>query len=256
MKKDAGRWYGIAPTVLQHGLWPVAWIILKFFCRFRKYGRKNLKGVNRTHGVIFAANHASTWDPIVVNAGFRFLSEYLPLFFARDDDTNFQNKKEWSIIARLIFGMRWFFPAFGAFPVYRNQVDEEGKKDYAASFRNQIPLLKLRESVLIFPEGRRTKDGMLQKAKPGIGYLLYHANVTVVPVAISGTFNIRWWSFLLRRHTITVTFGPPIRRDDVPVFKDNPEPRIREYKEAADFIMVRIAELLPHNGNINNAAHS
>ena len=46
------------------------------------------------------------------------------------------------------------------------------------------------DSILIFPEGTRSRDGKLQPFKRGSLLLAQKARVNIVPVAISGSFHI------------------------------------------------------------------
>lgn len=69
------------------------------------------------------------------------------------------------------------------------------------------------QGVLVwFPEGRRTRDGHLQKLKPGIGILAAHFQVPVVPVWIEGAYQaLRPGGWVPRfRRPIQVRFGAPI----------------------------------------------
>ena len=50
--------------------------------------------------------------------------------------------------------------------------------------------LKNKEPICIYPEGHRTLDGQLQKAKTGVAKLALAAKVPVLPIGITGTFNI------------------------------------------------------------------
>ena len=43
------------------------------------------------------------------------------------------------------------------------------------------------ESVLIFPEGTRSRTGQLQEFKPGVGLIAQELGVPVVPAYIQGT---------------------------------------------------------------------
>jgi len=45
-------------------------------------------------------------------------------------------------------------------------------------------------SVIIFPEGTRTKDGKMQDFKAGAMVLAIKSGVDIVPVAIKGTYEI------------------------------------------------------------------
>lgn len=66
-------------------------------------------------------------------------------------------------------------------------------------------------SVLVFPEGRVTKDGKMNPFMSGIGLLAGSLNLPVVLIKIEGLFNLarerRYFSW---PGTVTVTFGPPV----------------------------------------------
>ena len=67
------------------------------------------------------------------------------------------------------------------------------------------------DSVLIFPEGTRTRDGSLGAFKKGGFHLAVRAGVPIVPVALKGTRELMpRGSYLLRRGTIRVIIGEPI----------------------------------------------
>jgi len=61
-----------------------------------------------------------------------------------------------------------------------------------------------------FAEGERSPTGSLQPFKPGVGVLLSHYPVPVVPVFIRGTYEAMPRGTVLRGlEQITVTFGEP-----------------------------------------------
>jgi long-chain acyl-CoA synthetase len=76
----------------------------------------------------------------------------------------------------------------------------------------QIGALGLRKGkvLLIFPEGTRTIDGKLGEFKKGAAILAVELGVPIVPVGLSGAFELwpRGGSF--RRHAVRVTFGEPV----------------------------------------------
>jgi len=81
----------------------------------------------------------------------------------------------------------------------RRSIDEAGRR-----IRNG-------ESVLIFPEGTRTRDGALLPFKKGGFHLALKAGVPIVPVALRGTRELMPpGSYLLRAGTVTVVIGEPI----------------------------------------------
>ncbi len=72
-------------------------------------------------------------------------------------------------------------------------------------------VLKRGSNLVWFPEGQRSPDGKLQPFKPGIGMLVEHFDVAVVPVYIHGTRQaLPVGKFLPRLRRITVVFGIPI----------------------------------------------
>jgi len=214
--------------------------LLKYFAKFKVYGLENLKVASTKHGVIFAANHASEFDPPVVTAAIPFLSKYTPLFFATDE-LEFFAKKE-------IFGWRayiypWAFVLLlGAYPILKK------RKKFEEKLMHTITLLSKKRSVLFFPEGRRTRNGRIQDAQAGIGFLLQHTNSVIIPVGIKGTYDIPSFDkpsrkrFYSGKHTITVIFGKPISKEDI--FGENTDSQIDDFKSGANAIMARIEKLL------------
>jgi 1-acyl-sn-glycerol-3-phosphate acyltransferase len=66
-------------------------------------------------------------------------------------------------------------------------------------------------SILIFPEGGRSHDGVLKPFKDGAAYIAIKAGVPVVPLAISGTREIlAMHSATFHRGQVTLRIGNPI----------------------------------------------
>jgi long-chain acyl-CoA synthetase len=62
-----------------------------------------------------------------------------------------------------------------------------------------------------FPEGQRSSTGELQPFRPGVGVLLDHLQVPVVPVFIHGTREAMPPGRILPRpRRITLVFGEPL----------------------------------------------
>jgi long-chain acyl-CoA synthetase len=72
-------------------------------------------------------------------------------------------------------------------------------------------------SVLVFPEGRRTTDGLMSPFRAGIGILAQQLKIPVVPMRIDGLFPLKKEERrFARRGEIKIIVGDPIQfRDDV-----------------------------------------
>lgn len=119
--------------------------------------------------------------------------------------------------------------AYGMIPVHRGEPDR-------VTLRQSISVLQSGQMLLIAPEGRESHTGALERAKEGAAFIAQHAAVPIVPIAITGT---AWKHILpewkrLRRPAVTLTFGPPFML-----------PPGLARRAAADFIMARLAALLP-----------
>jgi len=170
--------------------WLVAnsfWVMLKI------YNRLSVRGLDRALSVpspvIIAANHCSNLDPIVLGAAFPRRLRYLA-------------KSELFSFAPLGFAIR----ALGAVPAKR-----EDMQGAAGALKFLLERVQKGESVLLFPEGKRSVDGKLKPLEGGVGLLAARTGVPVMPAFIHGTFQA-----LPRESTdykpvkIILSFGDPI----------------------------------------------
>ncbi len=95
------------------------------------------------------------------------------------------------------------------------------------------------------PEGTRNKSAdpySFLRPQPGVGRLIKDARPQVVPVFIAGLGNDLFRQVLgnLRGgEPVRIHFGPAIYFKDFQARRDS----VRTYKEIADFVMTKIAEL-------------
>lgn len=137
-------------------------------------------------GFIVACNHQSYSDPPVLAGVFKGRFS----FMAKSE--LFKNK---------IFA--WIIKQCGAFPVVR------GAKDTAALDR-AVEDIKKNKIFIIFPEGTRSKDGSLARAKSGVAVIAGTANAPVVPVCIMYAPDGK------KRHC-TVAVGKIIPKEDIAI---------------------------------------
>jgi 1-acyl-sn-glycerol-3-phosphate acyltransferase len=100
----------------------------------------------------------------------------------------------------------WSMKAMGCFFVKRNRSghDINVMKDVEDG-------LKRGASIVIFPEGTRTRTGKLLPFKKGAFKTAQNSGVPIIPIAITGTYQIappgQWPS---RGHSVTVRIGSPM----------------------------------------------
>ena len=148
--------------VLYYILLPLAWIVFHIGFRVRTEGRDNLKKV-QTRGYILAPNHISAIDPVFVIIT-RFWGRRMIIFA----------KKE---LFEINAFLSWFFRCAGAMCV-------RGTKEEVAVIDETVARCQSGESLLIFPEGTREKDGAFLQPKSGLFVIAAAAAVDVVPVRI------------------------------------------------------------------------
>lgn len=75
--------------------------------------------------------------------------------------------------------------------------------------------LKPGVSVIVFPEGTRSRDGAIQPFKKGGFIMALEGKIPIVPVSISGSFHaMEKTSFRLRKGRIKVHFSDPVNTDN------------------------------------------
>lgn len=90
-------------------------------------------------------------------------------------------------------------------------IDRKDRTSAIRSLGRAAQTIRRGASVILFPEGTRSRDGRLGPFKRGSFHLALDAGVPVVPVAISGTFDVvKPRSIVVHRGPVHVSFGPPI----------------------------------------------
>ncbi|MBF0807462.1 1-acyl-sn-glycerol-3-phosphate acyltransferase [Rothia nasimurium] len=125
-------------------------------------------------GAILASNHVSFIDSI-----------FLPLaaprqvfFLAKSDYFTTPGLK-----GRL---MKWFFTSVGQLPI-----DRSGGAKSAESLAAAVTALREGKLVGIYPEGTRSPDARLYRAKIGVARLALEAGVPIIPVAQFGNEDVQ-----------------------------------------------------------------
>ena len=177
-----------------------------FFRLFYDFKVEGLENIPKTGALVIACNHLSNADPPAIGS-----------FAGLVRDSRFVAKKELFQIPLV----GWFFHHCHYIPVDRARTigDFGALKEVVAS-------LERGESIVMFPEGTRSKNGQPQKPKSGIGFVVYKTGAPVLPVKIEGTFGMPW----VRK--IRVKFGQVMTLE-----KDAAAEPKTEYKRFANQIM-------------------
>lgn len=193
-------------------LWVLFNGLARLLFRFRTEGDHHFPKVG---GVIVAANHASYLDIPLLGCA-------IPrrVFFLGRENL-FPNRF-----------LNWAIQRLGWIPLKTHRLDRK-------AFGLALSHLRAGKPVVIFPEGTRTEDGILHAGKPGLGYLVAESQCQVIPVYISGTFNVlpirsRWPRF----YPVRVIFGKPLK------FCKNEENNLKAfYEKISGCVMDHIARL-------------
>lgn len=193
----------------------VVWLLCRTLLRWRVSGTQKVPAEG---ALLLVANHVHLADPVL-----------LVLAFPRR--VSFMAKEElfrYPYLGRLLRDA-------GMMPVARAG-ELQQKRDV---MRQAEDLLRQGRVVALFPEGKRSRTGILLQGKPGAAMLAIHTGAPLIPVAVQGTEQIRgkwWW---LRRPKITITIGDPF-------LLDSHEGRIgrSESTRLTTDIMQRIAAML------------
>lgn len=167
---------------------------------------------------VVVANHFSLIDPV-------------PLGLALEPSLDFMAKAE--IFRVPVLGA--FFRSCGVFPVRRGGGGRP-------AIETAIQRAKSGRVIAMFPEGTRSRDGHLQAPKPGAALIALGAGVPIVPVAISGTYEVlprgKWFPRFFRR--IKVRVGAPI---DVAPYREMPDGAARLTERFMEEISARLSDL-------------
>jgi 1-acyl-sn-glycerol-3-phosphate acyltransferase len=192
------------------GIQNVAYQISRFYCllvlktslvKIRVTGMEN---INIDEQYVFMSNHSSYYD-IPATA------------FSIEHQMRWVYKKE---LAKIPF-LGWALRSIGHI-----MVDRGNRTKAIESIRESLSHLKGNTSIMIFPEGTRSRSGELLPFKKGGFHIALQSGFPIVPVAVKGSRDImKKGTFRIHSGTIHIRIFPPI-----PV-KDYGISRINELKD-------------------------
>ena len=222
------NFYYYIPIFLQKVGYIVFYTLHKLFVKIEIRGRENLHGVNGP--IIIAANHTSELDVTAIHLVLPFFSKFYPLYYVNNPEEKY-NTFGWR---SYIYG-GVFFNMLGGYAVH------SGFRDYGISLEDHLHLLEKGRTIMIFPEGKRTPDGIMSRARGGLGYMVHKTDATVIPAAINTFYNMNSLEYFGRRRRVVITILPPMTVSDLITSE---HPNVDDFKAAGQIVLDRIKEVL------------
>jgi 1-acyl-sn-glycerol-3-phosphate acyltransferase len=120
----------------------------------------------------------------------------------------------------------WFIAMTGMIFINRSN-----RREAVASLARAGERIRAGKSILVFPEGTRSLDGLILPFKKGPFVLAIEAQVPIIPVAIEGSMRVLpSRSISLRKHLIRVKLGQPIETRGLK--SDDRETLLRQVRDA------------------------
>ena len=190
--------------------------LFKIMGRVKVVGREN---VPLGKPYVIAINHISIFDPPLTVS---FWPEEPEVIGAADV---FEKKGQGTILS-----------LYGVIPVHRGDYDR-------ALLEKILAIIKSGRPLVIAPEGGRSHEPAMRRAMPGVGYIIEHTQVPVIPVGLVGTLD-DFWQRAKRgeKPLLEMRIGKPII---FPPITQKGAERREARQHNADLVMRHIDGLLP-----------
>ena len=235
---------GGAPPAVQHAFptWPqsrpitalrlaiyygLAWPATYLLAAPRVRGRENLLGLRGP--ALIVSNHVTYLDIawILPALPVRLRNRLATAMGGERLGRMRRPAKSLGLMQRLLEHVRYYLASalFNVFPLPQ-------KTGFAKSFAFAGSLADRGWNILVFPEGQTTSDGAMAPFRAGIGLLAKQLNVPVVPMYLSGLYDLKKDERLVARPGhVQVTISAPVRfasdQDPEEIARDL-ERRVRE----------------------------
>lgn len=157
--------------------------------RIRVHGQEHIPN----EPVVFVANHQGNFDvPIMITA-----TKHPKAFISKIEVQKFPIIPRWMELMGCIF------------------IDRSDRRQSIKAIRAGVETIKSGQSIIIFPEGTRSKGGPMKEFKAGSLTLATSSGAKIVPVAINGSHHLLETKNRIKPGTVDVTFLPAIDPADV-----------------------------------------
>jgi len=171
--------------------WPIAFIYFRILYKLKINGRENLKKVTRPF--ISIVNHFSFADSFLFRLILGFFTPNLPLRFMAVKRFNWR----WLNFLADIGVITFIYSIFGVFVIVPGRGIQKNLEEAKR-------LIKRKENVVIYPEGKIVTEHTIAPFKPGAAVLAIETGTPVIPI------SLRLGSRKFLRKELTVNIGEPI----------------------------------------------
>ncbi len=169
------------------------WLFFSLFYTYRARGKENLPSKG---AVLYVANHRSGLDGAFVSSHLSWNKIHNTLFFAKD---------------------KHFDSGFKKFMAEHNNIILMNiNTNVRESMKQMYEVLSKGSSIVIFPEGTRSKTYDMMNFKESFAILSQALNIPIVPIAISGSESATYNKIRIPR------FGNPITVEYLPTIDPTP----------------------------------
>ena len=205
---------------------PVCSVLMRVLNQTRIVGKHHLQGARLP--LVFVSNHVTIFDDGLVDT-----LVFSPRVFREYDFIPYHVPEERNFFKGRL--MSWFMRRMKCIPVRR------GEGIFQPAMGRIIAALKDGGCVRTFPEGTRSRSGVLGHGRPGVGRVLYETGAAVVPCFHRGLDQVLPIGSVIPRigKRVEIVIGPPFSVDDLRELPNTKE----TWQKIADRLMEKITEL-------------
>lgn len=216
-------------------------IMFYFFGHMKIEGMEYLKEIKGP--VIFAGGHRHELDVAAVGTALS-RTRFFPVHYVSMSKNRY---KHYGLRAKLFYGGT-LFKLLGAYPVYK------GAETLGEALANHNEILRRGRSVVIYPEGRVSRDGAFGRARPGVAYLAAEHNLPIIPFTINGLWGTTSRQWFGRKKHFTFVFGKPILPENLFAGCEDAKQLTRqEFEHYSEVILNKIIDL---NTDVQELRHA
>ena len=156
--------------------------------------------------VILIANHVTEYDgALILYALPRRLRDHVAVAMSGEMLLDLRHARNQGNVFENLFGPVAYLlitALFNVFPLPR-------ARGFRRSFAHAGEAMDRGYSILIFPEGTRSKEGKLGHFRPGIGLLAQESRAPIVPIGLAGLYELTAGGRWFRSGKLEVRIGEP-----------------------------------------------